>query len=159
MSPPSTRRALWAHLIVPQPLPARRGMLRASQPLFGLFYSFNAHNLKTSARVKFLGLAAWAGWRNGDEVSPMTCVSNVPQCHQTPAIQPPASPRGNLSPSPSAAIQKQKDLSQRQTQHALICPSSHYVLMTLAQAAPHPPLLSQSYIAQAATCLFCHRYG
>lgn len=159
MSPPSTRRALWAHLIVPQPLPARRGMLRASQPLFGLFYSFNAHNSKTGARVKFLGLAAWAGWRNGDEVSPMTCVSNVPQCHQTPAIQHPASPRGNLSPSPSAAIQKQKDLSQRQTQHALICPSSHYVLMTLAQAAPHPPLLSQSYIAQAATCLFCHRYG
>lgn len=54
MTPPPrlTARALRAHLLIPQPLPACRGMLIDSEPLFGLFNSFYANYSKTSARVK-----------------------------------------------------------------------------------------------------------
>lgn len=162
--PPRTTRALRAHLVILQPLPARCGMLIDSEPLFGLFNSFCANDSKTGTRVKFWarrhGLVGKAGTRShrswgGCDLCPQ-CPSVPPDAPHS--IQPPPAPGGNLSPCPFVAIKRKKDLSRCQTQQALISPSPCYFLMTLAQTAPHPPLLSQSYIAQAATCLFYHRY-
>lgn len=84
---------------------------------------------------------------------PGTSVPSVPLRHQTPhaASSLPQALGGNLSPSPSVAIKRKKDLSRCQTQQALVSPSPRYFLMTLAQTAPHPLLLSQSYIAQPAS--------
>ena len=118
-----------------------------------------ANDSKTSARVKFgarrhilagkAGMRSHRGWGARDPCPP--CPSVPPDAPHS--IQPPPAPGGNLSPSPFVAIKRKRDLSRCQTQQALVSP-----LMTLAQTVPHPPLLSQSYIAQAATCLIYHRY-
>lgn len=139
-------------------------MLIDSEPLFGLFNSFYANDLKTSARVKFWsqrhrlagkeGTRSHRGWGACDPCPQRPSVPpDSPQ-----SIKPPPAPGRNRSPSPFVAMKRKKVLSPCQTQQALISPSPHYFLMTLAQAAPHPLLLSQSYIAQAATCLLHHCY-
>lgn len=63
--PCCTARALRAHLITPWPLPACRGMLIDTEPLFGLFNSFSRQRLENQHKGQVLGSVAQAGGKAG----------------------------------------------------------------------------------------------